>query len=134
MHLSDGRQCFKAEKQAFADLRRDMRDARAGRAAARPGDEGGDCRGLAADHSFDGGVAAIPYPAGNAQALCLVHHAVTVTHALHVAADNEVADFHGVYLPLIAVSMPVNSACGVGGQPGTATSTGMMLATRPQLA
>src|SRR5512139_8186 len=34
----------------------------------------------------------------------------------------------------IAVRMPCMSATGVGGQPGTATSTGMTLATRPQLA
>ena len=34
----------------------------------------------------------------------------------------------------IACRMPCSSAVGVGGQPGTATSTGITLATRPQLA
>ena len=35
---------------------------------------------------------------------------------------------------VIAASMPCISATGVGGQPGTATSTGTTLDTRPQLA
>jgi hypothetical protein len=36
--------------------------------------------------------------------------------------------------PLMAVRIPCSRAVGVGGQPGTATSTGMTLATLPQLA
>jgi hypothetical protein len=39
-----------------------------------------------------------------------------------------------VVLPVTAVSIACNIAVGVGGQPGTATSTGITLATLPQLA
>jgi hypothetical protein len=35
---------------------------------------------------------------------------------------------------VIAVKIPCISAVGVGGQPGTATSTGITFDTRPQLA
>ncbi len=38
------------------------------------------------------------------------------------------------FLKLIAVNIPRMIAYGVGGQPGTATSTGITLDTRPQLA
>ena len=38
------------------------------------------------------------------------------------------------FLTLIAVSIPCMIASGVGGQPGTATSTGITFDTRPQLA
>lgn len=36
--------------------------------------------------------------------------------------------------PAIAVRMPCMIRAGLGGQPGTATSTGMMLETRPRVA
>jgi hypothetical protein len=39
-----------------------------------------------------------------------------------------------VFPTLIAVRMPCMIAVGVGGQPGTATSTGMTFDTLPQLA
>jgi hypothetical protein len=39
-----------------------------------------------------------------------------------------------VFLRCTAVTMPRRISSGRGGQPGTATSTGMMLATLPQLA
>jgi hypothetical protein len=37
-------------------------------------------------------------------------------------------------LPLTAARMPCNNAVGVGGQPGTSTSTGMTLEILPQVA
>ena len=47
-----------------------------------------------------------------------------------VANDFEVQAFP----PLIAVNIPCISATGVGGHPGTATSTGITFDTRPRLA
>ena len=50
-----------------------------------------------------------------------------------VANAFELEAFH-TFPPLIAVNIPCISATGVGGHPGTATSTGITFDTRPRLA
>lgn len=63
---------------------------------------------------------------------------IGVCAPVHVPSRHSTANFYSVKNYLIlrrtAVRMPRNISTGSGGQPGTVTSTGTTLATRPQLA
>ena len=91
---------------------------------------------LAANQRFYATVAAIAYPAAQAERHGFVMQRPAETDALHTPFDLQVAgdDAHRSLAEAgdIAVRMPCMSCNGVGGQPGIETSTGMTLSTRPQ--
>lgn len=107
------------------------------RAAMRPAHEGMHAISLAVHHGFHRTIAAVAHPACYSQPLGFAPHGVAEKYPLHAAADNEMQRlFQGSGFPtlLTAVNMPCRMAMGVGGQPGTTTSTGSTLEILPQLA
>ena len=106
------------------------------RAVVRPDGQFVDCRFRAADQDFDAAVRTVAYPAAEFQPLRfgadLPAEADTLDTPVYRQATGQ--QVHSVVpgAGAIAVRTACISCSGVGGQPGTATSTGMTLATRPQ--
>ncbi|AGU51930.1 hypothetical protein VAPA_1c48650 [Variovorax paradoxus B4] len=70
--------------------------ARAGRPLARPTDQLFHRDRPAGRKCLHAAVAAVAHPAAHAESLCCLHHRPAVAHALHAAADDEVAGDGGV--------------------------------------